>query len=56
MDKISPLTLPSQAPDSPDSGTTENEVLGVDAFGTRASFGGGLGMLIRGDILDRGVW
>jgi hypothetical protein len=55
MDRIPPSAITSQAPDSPDSGTTETRVLGNDTFGTRASFQGVLGMLIRGDILDRGV-
>jgi hypothetical protein len=55
MSRIPPSTLKSQAPDSPDLGTTETGRLGVDTFGTRASFQGALGVLIRGDILDGGV-
>jgi hypothetical protein len=55
MSTILPWKLKYQAPDSPDSGTMETGVLRVCRFGTRASFPGALGVLIRGDILDGGV-
>ena len=55
MSRIPPSNTQVHAPDAPGSGTIKTGGLGMDRFGTRASFQGVLGMLIRGDILERGV-